>query len=197
MDVDKTTQNDEIVTDQTLSDNDTSHEDDSNVEAADDTSTESEDTITLTRDELAEREKTARKEQDKRWKERIEKGGITLKEEASKEDSSKDNKLTLGEIAYFKGEGITDKEAMAEVVRLANKFGMSLDEAVDDSDVMDRAKGIARKNENNQKIAPTKGGATRQTQDEVYWARQLQEKGKSAPTAEMRRKVREYLAGKS
>lgn len=176
-------------------------DDDTSTESEGETSSESEesDTVTLTRAELDEQLKQARREQDKRWKEeRIpqllkgEDGGEKgSKESGKKSDQEVDSSLMERlDRSDLRSEGYRDTKEQDIILEYARWKGITPLEAANTAAVKAELKEYRAK-------AATPGPSKRTgtgTRDEVaYWADQM-EKGKRAPTAEMRQKALAYLA---
>ena len=114
--------------------------------------------------------------------------------EASKVASSDTERIDRIEL---KSEGVKDKDSQDFVLEYAQVKGMDLSEALQSRVVQAELKEIAEKSKQKSASAtPSNRTGSRRTDDVGYWASQLTNKGKSAPTAEMRRKVRQHLAGK-
>ena len=129
MDPDKTV-NDELEVNDSYDENFTENEEgnsETEVEAEQDYS-DGNDTITLSRAELDQRIKDARKEQDGRWKDRIKglegkDGGKENRSEGdSKEEVTSDDKYTRLEL---KTEGIKDKAQQDEVLKYMRNEGIA------------------------------------------------------------------------
>lgn len=110
--------------------------------------------------------------------------------------NGKETNSELIERTYLAANGVTDKEAQAEAIRLAHKFDFSIDEALDDADIKRRVDNIVRERKANRSVTASSGGARQSPRTVEYWVKQTQEKGVLAPTEEMRKKVLERLAGK-
>lgn len=206
MNEDKTSyENDELEANQSENEYDSSDESDatSNEEqgGTDDDSSSDDGRITLTKEELEAREREIRKEQDKRWKERLKNAekGDEGGEESRQSSNKTDNQQT--EVASddrydrleLKMDGITSKEAQDTVIDYARFKGISVSEAANTPVVKAELKELEQKS-----ATPAPGnrtGHTDRSDDLNYWIEQ-QKKGKSAPTAEMRRKVRMKLSGR-
>lgn len=183
--------------DTVTSDNDDNNEEHTDSEGEGD-GKEEEDYFTLTKSELDERERAIRKEQDKRWKERLKKaGGEEGDSKASRQKEGSKESQEVGDalLARLESRGVLEAEDQEYVLRAAKIEGISPIEALNSDLVKDRL--AANKKAREQKQAtPSSSRRTSQPRpdDVTYWAQQLTEKGKQAPTAEMRRKVRKYLA---
>jgi predicted hydrocarbon binding protein len=73
--------------------------------------------------------------------------------------------------------GITDKEVQNEALRLAQKFGMNIAEALDDADVMTRIKNLQKQKQTQQAIAKQTGGSASRTKDIGYYIAKFKETG--------------------
>lgn len=95
------------------------------------------------------------KEENRRLKEKFKESGLSG--EGSKVASP------LVERTFLSQEGITDKEAQQEVIRLAQKLDIPLEEAVEDEDIRLRAEAIQKKAQSRLASARPKGkgGATK------------------------------------
>lgn len=111
--------------------------------------------------------------------------------------SESHNQATSGDkIARLelKVEGIKDSEAQDFVLEYAQTKNISITEALNSRIVKAELKEIEEAaRSKNASVSPNNRTSNRNTNDVAYWAAQT-EKGKSAPTAEMRKKVRDYLA---
>lgn len=144
------------------------------------------------RDERRER----RESQIDRLKKKNDEYKRRLKEFESAKGTGKETNSELIERTYLAANGVTDKEAQAEAIRLAHKFDFSIDEALDDADIKRRVDNIVRERKANRSVTASSGGARQSPRTVEYWVKQTQEKGVLAPTEEMRKKVLERLAGK-
>jgi len=196
---DKTYQENDDVFDEdatVTSDNDT-------TDAGEDYSTaegdESEDeTLTLTQSELDERIKAARKEQDKRWKARLKEAGAEDGQEGRKEGGKKDRKEVdeRYERLELKTEGVKDKDQQDFVLDYARLKNISVTDALATKVVQAELRDMQETTRKKQAVPSSSSRTAQPKKDDVsYWATQFTEKGKQAPTVEMRRKVRKYLAG--
>lgn len=177
-----------------VTDNTTSDETDSTNESnATETSEGSEsDTITLTKAELEKRERELRKDQDKRWKERIK--GLKGEDDGEGEkDSKESNSPSIVERldrAELKAEGVKDKAEQDAVLEYARWKNIDVLTALNTPAMKAELKEMRNKSATPSSSNRTSAGA----RDEVaYWADQM-EKGKRAPTPELRTKVLQYLA---
>lgn len=166
----------------------------------DNTSTESEgeeeEKVTLTKSELEAREREIRKEQDKRWKDRLKLG-----EEGTETKKQEPKEVTVDERydrLELKTEGIKDRAQQDFVIEYAREKKITVSEALQKKVVQLELKEMAEATSQKEAVpSPSRRtGSTDRSNDVSYWARQLSEHGKTAPTAEMRRKVLNHLAGK-
>ena len=111
----------------------------------------------------------------------------------SKESSPKSETSSLQERLdrqELKIAGITDKKEQAEVLNLAKKLDLDIEDAVSHPAI----KAVLKDMRNKAATPPSSTRTSSGARDEVaYYAAQTL-KGQMAPTAEMRTKVREYLA---
>lgn len=73
--------------------------------------------------------------------------------------------------------GITDKEVQNEALRLAQKFGMNIAQAMDDADVMTRIKNLQKQKQTQQAIAKQTGGSATRTKDVSYYLAHFKQHG--------------------
>jgi len=111
-------------------------------------------------------------------------------------DAKANTNTALIERTYLSANGYKDKEVQMEILRLAGKFDLSVDEALEDKDIKRRADSLVAERKAARSVAPSTGGARQTTRDVDYWAKRLTDKGEVAPTPEMRAKVLARLAGK-
>lgn len=111
-------------------------------------------------------------------------------------DAKANTNTALIERTYLSANGYKDKEVQMEILRLAGKFDLSVDEALEDKDIKRRADSLVAERKAARSVAPSTGGARQTTRDVSYWAKRLTDKGEAAPTPEMRAKVLASLAGK-
>lgn len=118
--------------------------------------------------------------------------GVEAKGE-SKESSTKGETSSLQERIDrqdLRIAGITDKKEQTEVLNLARKLEIDIEEAASHPAI----KAVLKEMRNKAATPPSSNRTSSGSRNEVeYWAAQTL-KGQSAPTAEMRTKVREYLA---
>lgn len=188
--VDKTTQNNDLET------NDTHYEDDSTAES--DGSQER----TYTEAELNERLEAERKERDKRWRERIKNAqdGDEDTPKSSEKGHSKDQKSVVSDevtLARLEARGVIDQDIQEYLFTAAKREGKNPVELLSDEYFIDR---IASMKKAKEKAAATpspnnRTGRTDHSTDVGYWVEQAK-KGVSAPTAELRKQVRQRMAGR-
>jgi hypothetical protein len=111
-------------------------------------------------------------------------------------DAKANTNTALIERTYLAANGYKDKEVQAEILRLAKKFDLSVDEALEDADIKRRADALLTERKAARSVAPGTGGTRQTTRDVDYWTKRLADKGEQAPTAEMRAQVLKKLAGK-
>ena len=161
-------------------------------EVEDGDNSEDSDSVTFTREELAKRDKEIRKSQDERWKSRLKEGG--------KESDSKEGKVVsnseLVERTYLAANGYKDKDVQNEIMRLAKKFDMQVNDALDDFDIKQRADSLMKKKEAAKAVAKSTGGATSSKKTPQNVADYFREKGDfpSYATQEMIAKATDILA---
>lgn len=92
--------------------------------------------------------------------------------------------------------GITDKEIQNEALRLAEKFGMSIVEAMDDTDISTRLKNLQKQKETRQAIARNNGGVVSKDKGVDYYLGYFKKNGDFPPNTpnSMIAKVTEKLA---
>jgi len=182
----------------------TSNNDDDGESNMDDRSTEGNGTeegenFTFTKTELEDRDKNIRHKQDGRWKDRLKKAGAGEedggeKKSVQKEDTSDERYQRL----EMKVDGIKTKDQQDFVLDYAQTKNISVSEALDTRVVKVELKEMKETVAKTDAL-PTSSSRTvqaRNSEDVGYWANQLSSKGKSAPTADMRKKVLARLAGK-
>lgn len=162
---------------------------------------EGSDSVTLSRQELAEREREIRKEQDRRWKERIK--GLEGKE-GSQDSSKEDNKAqesvaSKEELDRFRLEtkGIEDKAQQDFILKYAKLEDLSISEALNDDVV--KAK-LQKMNNQREKEGATlspnnRTGKPREKSPEEM-AREFETKGTMPKTPEQRKAVLQELQKK-
>lgn len=172
-------------------------EDETNTTSEEATTEEQEqddDVVTLTKAELEERERVIRKEQDKRWKDRIksQKG-----DESTKEDN-REGVATKEEMDRFRLEskGVEDKATQDFVLKYANLEGMTIQEALQDEIVQAK---LSKMNADAERVRATGSPFNRtsrpreKTPEELA---RLAETGKIASSKEDRKKALSALQSK-
>jgi uncharacterized protein YdiU (UPF0061 family) len=80
---------------------------------------------------------------------------------------------------YLAANGIEDEDAQQEVIRLADKFDLEVDKALEDEDIKRRADAIVEKKQAKQSVASGQeggdGGATKKDAD--YYQREFEKNG--------------------
>lgn len=101
-------------------------------------------------------------------------------------------------IVRLESRNILDSDDQNFVLKYMRTEDVSMTDALNDPFVksyLDNSKKV--KSQKDATVAPSKRTGTGGAKDDVsYWARQLTQHGKSAPSAEMRSKVRRFLAKK-
>lgn len=154
-----------------------------------DNSTEESDgeTTAQTTNERAPETPEAKRARLKRQLDQLDKKHGFKDEEPAKNSGTEDDRYTRLEL---KTEGIKDKKEQDRVIKLAKALEMDVIDALATPAVQAELKAMRAKSATPSPSTRTGGG---QTDDVAYWAAQTQ-KGKSAPTPELRSKVRQYLA---
>jgi len=159
--------------------------------------TEGEDSTTPEADDSSDERGQRRDSQIERLKREKAELKAKLAERGGETSDAKANTNTaLIERTYLSANGYKDKEVQMEILRLAGKFDLSVDEALEDKDIKRRADSLVAERKAARSVAPSTGGARQTTRDVDYWAKRLTDKGEVAPTPEMRAKVLARLAGK-
>lgn len=89
--------------------------------------------------------------------------------ETSKESGSQLDQELIARTFLAAQAGIVDKEVQSEAMRLANKFGMNIAEAMDDPDISTRLKNLQKQKETQKAIAKGTGGSATRTKDVQYY----------------------------
>lgn len=159
--------------------------------------TEGEDSVPSESDEDRDERKRRRDSQIERLKQKNAELKAQLASRDGETGDAKANTNTaLIERTYLAANGYKDKEVQAEILRLAKKFDLSVDAALEDSDIKRRADALLAERKAARSVAPSTGGARQTTRDVDYYVKRLTEKGEQAPTAELRAQVLARLAGK-
>ena len=118
--------------------------------------------------------------------------GVQTKGESKKSDTKSEasNLQERLDRQELKIAGINDKKEQAEVLSLAKKLELDIEDAVGHPAIRAVLKDMRNKAATPSSSNRTSNGSR---DDVAYWASQTL-KGQSAPTAELRTKVREYLA---
>ncbi len=208
---DKTSQNDVLEANNSYGQESITDSSAETAEATKETELETEQTdsdgsseVTLTRAELDEREREIRKEQDRRWKERIKglegkEGGQEGRQEGQKSNSPQEGVASKEELDRLRLEhkGVESKEQQDFVLKYAKVEGLGVLEALDDDVVkvkleklsVDEEKGRATQTPVNRTGKPRE-----KTPQEL--ARLAEEKGFIPQTKEERKAQREALQAK-
>ena len=121
-----------------------------------------------------------------------------LKEQAKEKGSEKgvETNSELTERAYLSANDLKDKDAQDEVIRLADKLGMTVIDAIDDGDIMMRANSIIKKKQAARSVAKGTGGSSQKTKGVSYHTAYFDKNGTFAEgaTNEMIAKVTDELA---
>ena len=73
--------------------------------------------------------------------------------------------------------GITDKEVQNEALRLADRFGMNIAEAMDDPDISIRLKNLQKQKEAKRAVARSTGGSASRAKDISYYKSYFKQHG--------------------
>lgn len=193
MDTDKTVQNDELET------NESEHETDSTTEG-EESSAEDNAERTYTEAELNERLEAERKERDKRWRERIKKAGGEESESSSQESSQpqvveSNNDVVL---ARLEARGVLDTDIQNYLLDEAKRLQKNPVELLSDSYYS--AKLEEKKREKEQEAArpaPSSRTGTTDRSGDLNYHLQRAKDGKGLPSDPvMRRKVVAKMAGR-
>lgn len=120
--------------------------------------------------------------------------------EGSKENNSKESQLAtnseLVERTYLAANGIKDKDVQNEVMRLAKKFDISVDQALDDTDINQRANALIKKKQAAQAVAKSTGGTATGKKTPSYYADYFKKNGDfpSGTSSDMIAKATDILA---
>ena len=130
----------------------------------------SEDTVQVSR---AEYEKLRRESAAaKRLREKAQKGSEPSKESSSGLDHELIYRTYLAAQA-----GITDTDVQDEALRLADKFGISIAEAMKDPDITTRVKNLQKQKETQKAIAKSTGGSSAKPKDVTYYLTYFKQNG--------------------
>lgn len=179
-----------------LETNHSEHEDHSTSEGNDEASQEQAER-TYTRAELEAELERERKERDKRWRERIKKAQGDDGGEESREKADHSQKVVSDDatIARLEARGILDSDLQEYIIGEASRLQTSPIQLLSDEYYQSK---IEQKKKEKERAAATpspsgRTGTTDKSKDVNYWVQQAQ-KGISAPTAEMRKAVRQRIA---
>lgn len=147
------------------------------------------DSVTLTKAELEDRIKAARKDQDQRWKKRLKVG------DDDSDGAEEEGTPEAGDERYdrleLKTEGVTVKEEQDAVIAYAKFKKISLVAALNTPAMKAE---LRQMRDRAATPSPSRRTGTGMATDSVeHWVAQYKKGGKSAPTVEMRRKVRKAL----
>lgn len=111
-----------------------------------------------------------------------------LREKGSKKDHQQDSQQVapldqelISRTFLAAQSGITDKEIQNEALRLADKFGMNIAEAMEDPDISLRVKNLQTQREAKRAIAKSTGGSAARTKDLSYYASYFKQHGDFPP----------------
>jgi hypothetical protein len=155
---------------------------------------EGDEALTLTRAELDEREREIRRDQDKRWKERLK--GFEESKGDSKESDQKGSQVVDDRYdrLELKIAGVASRDDQDFVLDYARQKKLSIDEALSSRVV--RAELAAMKEESEKKRATTTPGnrvGKPAEKDASYWLAQVEAGKQNSPDPAMRKKVRALL----
>lgn len=190
-----------------LVDNDTEHEFDGTNESEGGEESEIEDSENLSgddgEDESSEEgnSREARKARRDAQIERLKEENRKLKEQAKESGSEKEVDATSSELmerAYLASNDIKDKDAQNEVIRLADKLGLSVMDAIEDEDITLRVTSLLKKKKAQQSVAQGTGGSAQKSKGVSWHTSYFEKHGDFAPgaTQEMISKVTDALAAK-
>lgn len=137
--------------------------------------TDEEESVSISRAELEKLRResaAARRLREKVGKEGGKKGG----EESS--GINKDFDQELISRTYLAAQaGIKDKEVQDEALRLAEKFGMNIAEAMSDADISTRLTNLQKRKEAQRAVAKSTGGSTSRTKDVSFYLEYFKKNG--------------------
>jgi hypothetical protein len=171
------------IEEETLVDNPDEHEFDGTTEEESGEESEVEDSSDLSEDDGTDEggiEADPQTESQKRAKTQIdrlkaEKAKLKAENERLKKGSSQEGgevvatNSELIERTYLAANGIKDREVQDEVMRLAHKFDVPVDAAMDDTDIRARAETLIKKKKATQAVAKGTGGAGAKTKGVDYY----------------------------
>jgi hypothetical protein len=109
---------------------------------------------------------------------RLKEDNRKLKDQLKENSSEKEVNNTSSELmerAFLAANDVKDKDAQNEVIRLADKFGTSVMDAIEDTDVMMRVNSIVKKKAADRSVAGGTGGSAQKTKG-VAWHKAYFEK---------------------
>lgn len=116
--------------------------------------------------------------------------GVSIEKE---EEKKPDNSNTLLEKAFLRSAGIVDKEEVAEALKTAEKWGMTVDELVDDEDWNTKLEKLRIRKSNALATSGVKGdksGGTSTKNTPEYWiAKGTPPSAEDVPDRETRTKI--------
>lgn len=117
-----------------------------------------------------------------------------LKESGEKGEIGANSDLV--ERTYLSANGYKDRAVQDEVMRLAKKFDMSVDEAMQDADIKERADKLVKAKEAERSISKGTGGSSVKTKGVSYYLAYFKQHGDfpANTSAEMISKVTDELA---
>ena len=113
----------------------------------------------------------ARQDRAKSQIDRLKKENRELKAKAKEQGSDKEVVPTNSELVertYLAANGIKDREVQDEIMRLATKFDIPVDEAMDDADISSRAEALLKKKAAAKSVTKATGGAASRTKGVAY-----------------------------
>lgn len=192
MNEDTTSQNDELVTTQSDDETLTETEETTSPEELEDES------LTLTRAELEQRLREARKDQDRRWKDRIK--GLKSDEDGKEggAKSREDGVATKEELDRFRLEakGIEDKAAQDFILKYAKLEGMSVQDALRDEIVQAKMQKMTADTERNRATNSPVNRTGRPREKTPEELARLAEQGKLPQSKEERKAALKALQAK-
>lgn len=141
----------------------------------------------------------ARRERAQAQIDRLKEENRTLKDrlkEGDKKGETVASNSELVERTYLSAYGYKDKDVQNEVIRLARKFDMSVDQALDDADIKSRADALIKQKQAAQSVSKGTGGASSKKKGLNYHLSYFKKHGDFAPDAspDMIAKVSDELA---
>ena len=183
---------DKTLNDDGLEDNETSYEDESQTEEATETTKEQDEqgsegeTVTLTKSELKERDSRVKKEQDKRWKERI--ANLEGKEGSEKSPTKEVSNLDDNNRLRLEMKGVENTDQQDFVMKYAKMEGMSIAEALNDDIVSAKLEKLSGEQEKSRATnSPINRTGKPREKTGAELAREAETKGTIPSTKEGRR----------